>query len=386
MPLNDLSLEQLTKLADDLKSLAKVGQSLAPLNPIFDLTPGQPTRITLDPVMPDVAKSSPVQEFLANRGEYLARKQAERFIQPPSIEAAQPEPAPEPVDAPSTAGEGVEGAPISAEPSRSDDDPAPPPAGAEATPPPLVEAASDEGKAESGGGSEVAAPAPAAPVPGSASALAASAAKYAPWTDDEDHRLVALVVSGVVGLGLTKTAAINAAAREMGRPETGTVWRCKNKLATRLDSAIAEAVAAKADAEALLTPSPEAARQDAPQPQADVQGESAEPPVGDAPALVPEPGAGAPTHVANPILAHIMTLPTKGGWTLERDLELMELSIQGWQPNEIALQLQIQASLIRPRFDLLTGLYEDANDKKVRRFRREDVFEALKSLTAGKAA
>ena len=215
---------------------------------------------------------------------------------------------------------------------------------------------------------------------GSRPPVATHQEKFLPasWTEEEDHRLVALVVSGIVGLGLTKTAAINAAARELGRPEAGTAFRAHHKLKDRLVKAVAEAVAAKVEAEALLTDQDQAG-------DAAVGGHSPAA-VQDEPDLDTKSRLAAIAHgnhpTASPITAHIMTLPDKGGWTLERDLELMDLSIQGWQPNEIALELKIQASQVRPRFDLLTGLVEDeATGKKTRRFKREDVLEALRSIT-----
>lgn len=67
------------------------------------------------------------------------------------------------------------------------------------------------------------------------------------------------------------------------------------------------------------------------------------------------------------------------------DLEqLTELAGTLQQLQEVGQQLA--AFGLSPRFDLLTGLYDDADGKKLRRFKREDVLAALKSLTAGKAA
>jgi hypothetical protein len=275
-----------------------------------------------------------------------------------------------------------------------------------ASPPP--EAASDEATAERGGGSEVAAPAPAAPVPGSASALAATSLQVKHWTETEDAQLIGMIVGDVVGHGIPMATAIRTAARWLDRPEQGTAFRCKNKLKARLGTALAAARAAKAEAEALLAPIPDCA--DPVEPLADLEQAGDATVGGHSPAAVQdepdmEPGqrqaetavraaasiegqlAEAIDHIATPIVAHIMALTTKGGWTLERDLKLMHLSIESWQPNEIALELKIQASEIRPRFDLLTGLVEDkATGKKVRCFKRKDVLEALKSLTPGKAA
>ncbi len=67
------------------------------------------------------------------------------------------------------------------------------------------------------------------------------------------------------------------------------------------------------------------------------------------------------------------------------DLEqLTELAGTLQQPQEVGQQLA--AFGLSPQFDLTLGLYEDADGKKIRRFKREDVLAALKSLTPGKAA
>lgn len=374
--LNELSLEELKELADDLASLAKVGQSLAPLHPIFDLTPGQPFRITLDQVMPDTWAKPSTADQIAKAIE-AARKERSRPVAmtgpfsgttdlPASTEAAQPEPAPGPVE-PLAAGD-TAGGTLSAEPSRS---------GGDAAPPPLAKAAPPEAVADSGGGVAMAA-ADSAP----AATHERTFTRGPDWTAEEDARLIDLVVKAV-GMGATKKAGMIAAAKELGRPEAATQFRCHHKLKARLDAALTEAAMRQAQTE---TPEiPEAARQDAPPPQAEVQGEGAVPQEGDAPALEPEASAGA-SFVADPVTAHLMALTDKGGWTVEHDLDLMGLSILGWPPHEIATQLQMPDKAIKPRFDMLTGLHDDeATGKKVRRFTRESVFAALSRL-AGRAA
>lgn len=408
MPLNDLTLEALTQLSGTLGQIEDSGRQLAAygLNPVFDLTPGQPMRITLDAVMPEVSALSDRDQFLeiqaAMEDSWRRGTTRPMHLWPTApTEAAPPEPALDPVDAPLVPGEVTEGAPISADAqSSSDDAAAPPPTAPEASPPPLAKAASPEGEAESGGGQVVAAAEPpAAPVPGSASALAASTLNsfgQSAWTEAEDTRLVALVVAGIVGLGLTKTAAMRAAAEELARPEAGTAFRCHTKLKARLADALAAAQAAKAEAEELLAVQRDIERADRPAFIVAHGSEATLPPDLDARSreaaiahgnLYPaEPVLDRPaSFIADPVTAWLMGLTDKGGWTLDRDLELMELSIAGWAPNEIALQLQMQANAIKPRFDTLTGLYQDDDGKKARRFTREDVYAALQRL-AGKAA
>jgi hypothetical protein len=449
--LNDLSLADLTDLSGTLVTLEAVGRDLDDqgLAPRFDLTPGEAVTITTNFRMPFAPNQATLQD-VARIELKLDRRLADLdFSQPmtrpaqtadlvrqimedtPSTEAAPTEAALEPVEPPAAVQSA--GGTLSAAPSRSGDEAAPldqepdlrPGAAvAEATPPPLAEAASSEGVAESGGGQQVMAAAtppaappaapPGAPPAGSASAMAASALARAPgWTTGEDDRLIALVVSGVTRLGLTKRAAVRAAAQELGRPEDGTVFRCYNKLRDRLDAALAQGVATLAQPEP--DPIPEGpAQADATDGQTASDGDAAgEAPT--SPAVQPsdldarsretaiahgthtdqpapakawnQPDEPAPAKAgADPVTAHLMTLPDKGGWTLDRDLELMELSIAGWQPQEIALQLTMPANLIKPRFDLLTGLYEDATGKKVRRFTREAVFFALQALKSRSAA
>ena len=86
--------------------------------------------------------------------------------------------------------------------------------------------------------------------------------------------------------------------------------------------------------------------------------------------------------IDNPLRAHLSGLPTKGGWTRVRDLELLDLSIAGWQVPEIAMEMAISPADIKARFALLLGTYRDANDKEQRRFKRDDVQAGLKALAA----
>lgn len=431
MPLNDLSLDQLSDLQKSISVLTLVGKGLeeSGFSPRFNLSPGERMIITVDAIMPE-DKYTQFNQDIAEERDLVLQRLADLeatiaanglhllptalYVPTPSPEVAPREPALDPVDAPLVPGEVTEGAPISAESQSRPDDVAPPPPGAPETS--QQAAASDGAEAESGGGQAPAAAAPPAataatpepaPIPGSASALAATAGKTL-WTEEEDALLVAGVTEAVVRLGVTKDQAIKAMATTLGRPAPGTEFRANRKLKDRINAAIAAGRAAKAEAEEMLAKSP------ATEPAGTAQGDAA---VGaPTPAAVQdepdmEPGqraaeiavhaaasiegqlAEAPVkawnkreHIADPVTAHLMGLTDKGGWTVDRDLELVELSIAGWQTNEIALQLQMQANAIKPRFDALTGLFEDpATGKKVRRFKREDVFAALQRL-AGKAA
>lgn len=193
MPLNDLSLDELRKLSDQLTSLSVSGFRLEQdgLAPRFDLTPGMPVRITLGAVMPLATRP--------NFGEWMTG-------QIESTEAAQPEPAPEPVEPPPAAGEGAGGEPISAAPSRSD----------EVVASPKV-VAPDEAEAERGGGAVMAAAMPpAAPVPGSASALAAQAIDFRVWDDEQDAVVIDALADAEMS-GTLKADALRAVAAKLQR-------------------------------------------------------------------------------------------------------------------------------------------------------------------------
>jgi hypothetical protein len=340
MSLEDLSLDDLRRLSERLASIVSAGAQLesAGLEPRFDLTPAHPMRITLGAVMPP-----------ATRPDFPTWLMA----QPKSTEAAPPSLVPEPVDAPLVRGEAAEGAPISAEPSRSAEVAASP------------GAVTVEAQAESGGRSE-AAPAPAAPVPGSASALAGQ--WQAPmWTAEEDERLIALVVAGVTKEGLTKAAAISEAAVELGRTNAAAKFRCDTKLKDRLKAALAEAALLQAQTE---TPAiPEAAKVDLGQGEPAVGGNSS-----------------AAVKPNDPLMAHLCGMTEKGGWSLARDLDLMELSCAGLSAADIAREIQMPDAAVKPRFDALTGLHDDeVTGKKARRWSREEVLGAL-LIMAGRVA
>lgn len=339
-PLSDLSLDDLRGLNDRLTGLVTAGFRLEQggLAPRFDLTPGMPIRITLGAVMPSVDRPS--------FGEWVA-------AQPHSTEAAsQPADAqadaaadlrqPEPVDAPLALGEVAEGAPVSAEQS------------------------APQGAAESGGGQAVAAAhPPAAPAPGSASAMAAQAGQWAgAWTDAQDAVVVDAMATAQIA-GTPKADALHLVASKLGRS-----FKAVEQRAYRIGGKIRAEAVRRATVQA-QTETPEIP--------------AATPSLGQGDAAV---GGHSPAAVqsADPLTTHLRGMTDKGGWSLARDLELMELSCEGWQPNEIALQLTMQANAIKPRFDALTGLHDDpVTGKKARRWTREEVLGAL-LVMAGKVA
>lgn len=193
------------------------------------------------------------------------------------------------------------------------------------------------------------------PTAGSASALAAS--RPAAWTPEEDARLVLLVANAMRG-GATKGAAIRFAADDLGRPEAGTGFRLHNKLAEALTAALAG-------------PLDPVGAEPVPAPPKPV------PPVS-----APRVETAAPTQ---DLTAYLSGLPRKLGrldWPLARDLELIELSINGFNKQDIAVDMGVDANLIGPRFDVLTGLYRDADDRAQRRYKMRDVQAALAAMIA----
>lgn len=347
--LNDLTLDELRKLSDRLTSIAVAGFRLEQdgLAPRFDLTPGQPMQIRLGVEMPAAFEASPPDLLKPTTTSTEAASPPADAQDDAVADLRQPVP----VETPLAAGEVARGELVSAEPSRSDD---------EADPPKV--AASSEAEAESGGGAVMAATIPpAAPVPGSASALAAKVAND--WTEADDKTVIDTMVECVSG-GMSKSKGLDAAAKRIGRTQNATGVRFYTALAPRFAAAMAAVTMVQAQTE---TPASDTT----------MVADGGAAAVGDAPAAVQ----------TDDLTAHLLGMTDKGGWSLQRDTDLMELSIAGWPAGYIALELRMQASAIKPRFDALTGLHDDeATGKKVRRWTREKVLEALQLLAKARAA
>jgi hypothetical protein len=358
MPLNDLKLDELGKMLSALEALRLCGNDLDAQGyaPTFDLTPGRPASIRLDWSMPEVTAAAPPAAAPADRARDPLDSMIRRAVWDYETRSAEDDHT------------------HSAAPSRSKD--------AE-TPVPQV-TADVEGAADSGGGLAVAAAEPpAAPLPGTARALAATlqpGGRAAPWTPEEDARLIDLVCQGVQRQGLSRRGATMAAAQELGRPFDGTEFRCRHKLKDRLDAALAKGPAWLDQPEEVPTPYADAALAHA---ESLDEGGATDQPAVPAHAIEPLNASPRPEHIADAITAHVVTLTDKGGWSLERDLQLVELSIGGWTPTDIAAELQMPDTAIKPRFDALTGLYTDeTTGKKLRRCTREEVQKALLALVA----
>lgn len=79
------------------------------------------------------------------------------------------------------------------------------------------------------------------------------------------------------------------------------------------------------------------------------------------------------------LAVHLHGVPRTGGWTLDRDTELMRLVCESWRPNEIAQDLGVTVQDVTRCFDLLTGLDRET---KTRKWLREEVAAALSRMAA----
>jgi hypothetical protein len=85
----------------------------------------------------------------------------------------------------------------------------------------------------------------------------------------------------------------------------------------------------------------------------------------------------APSTLFGELCVHLQTLPRKGGWTLQRDHDVIHFAELGWKPGEIALELAIPADELKPRFAMLT--YSG-------KWKRAEVLAALAHLVQAQAA
>lgn len=358
MSLNNMTLNQLRELALTLGNLEIAGSTLGScgLEPLFDLTPGKMVTMTVPFLMPDDTSIAP---WRINQGTgiwYPATPETEaaRVDAYPDPVPETPEPSPlissaddvsghsplpvEPLAADVNTGEAGDGGAGKQHPVT--------PAIAEL--PAIGEAVTREG--------EVFVRQP-DPVPASPKAM--------PWTQQEDIDLIARVVL-MMQTGIAKGAAIATVAADMGRPYEGTRFRLGNKLADDFAAALAAAAKTQAQSAPKVTEA-----EPTPQPRP-VPTEAAK-----AAAPVPTPAPAKTAPPSDALDFHLSHLSNTDSWNTTHDIELLELTINGWDIPSIAMQMQIGSREIKARFDLLTGLYTDAQDKKARRFKREDVLAAL---------
>lgn len=351
--LSKLSLDELIQMRAMIMTLCEAGKTLALEGDgvVFDLTPGRAARIVTPFQVPEFgAQQTQLEAMTATPPEEVDVQAIVNAVFADMDRAAQLK-LNSPPAVPDADGAAVEPAPAVVQDA----------AGADATP--------YDGLDFPDAGCPVAAvpdldpvaPPPAAVVEPSPAARATVAgdvdpAKPAPWTAEEDDRLVQLVAEAMAdGEKLNRAAA--AAANVLGRPEEGTKYRVYNKVKDRVYDALAQ----------LKKP---AAEQNAPKP-AEVPGGAvavgsaggggqpapgapkAEPkPVPKPPA--PKPPANLPPELAS-AAAHLRSVTPFGKWTpaLDRDL-LRQLEDLRWPLHEVCLDLGVTTVQAQQRLHTLT--------------------------------
>ncbi len=396
MPLNNLSLDQLGELGVTIATLHDVGAQLekAGFGPLsFDLTPGAAIEIRTRALMLDLASVGGVH-LTPMAARIVAESfrpvvsvdnpvELPSFLQPQtkSTEAApssggeeagcnQPEPVePLPVDKSGPPGGGTNS---SAEQTAKPDVIPPPSFRGNAT-----AAQHDAGAAQrsngaeaSGGGQEVAAPkSPAAPTPGSASALAAAAGQWiGQWTDAEDAQLIDAVVQSKIA-GTVKAEAIQSVATALGRTLKSVEQRAY-RLGARIGAALAgrsaeHQSAAKPEGIILAEPAEDEKplsneNAAAPEALADLPETAApaQPPFSrSAPAVPPDGLSGKDLE----IWRHLTQPANQPRWpmTIGTDFDLAVGIGRGDKLNVIAADLGIDAKALLARFAVITALVRD---------------------------
>ena len=79
---------------------------------------------------------------------------------------------------------------------------------------------------------------------------------------------------------------------------------------------------------------------------------------------------------------HLATIVHPVGWSYLADLDLVSMTLDRVDLATIAVNLEISQDFLKKRWDLLTGLYRDANDKQCRRWTGPDLRERLEQLVA----
>lgn len=377
--LDDMTLTELNTLASAIVGLKEAGYLMHEQGfiPSFSMVPGQPVLMRLNLQMPTLAGA-----FVSTPGIYPPPPSAEFFPAP----MTPPVPAPPPYVSPTSSAAPRKPAPariigaaeIDAAVNAACDTVLPKMAQQAAEPPtPKLEVRPVEAPHKAPVEAQ-----PKAEVVASCAPSALSRAHPNNWTVQEDADLVRIVAEEMVLRGKTKAAAIAAAAAAafVGRPEPGSEYRLKTKLADQLAGAMAELRAAPAlpvDPAPKAAAAPVAEPAPAPQPAAE-------------PAAEPAPKANAdwrPEHALSaatlsPIEQHLLDMPTKGGWTLEADLDLLELSELGWTIPEIATEMGRDGRAVTERFDLLTG-YD--RETKTRKWARAALLLAAREWAAKRA-
>lgn len=318
--LNDLDLDQLIAFRTALQTLenAGVGAKMMGLRPRFYAMPGELLAMTLDFAVPDIDATI-----------------ADLF------EDAPPPPPAVFTQARSELVDRAVAAFAEADASELFEDQAAP-----ALPPAtFIDAAPDQ---EAGG----------CP-PGSASAMANARAPL--WTADEDLQAID-IIAAAINKGHPQAEGCRRVAAELGRTIEAVKFRVKSKLVQRIDREVLRLRNAEALAETA----------------ANVQLADAL----TAATAAPDPHLPEPPADADPLTAHLLSLPRKDGWTVQRDLDLALLSVEnGWGSQDIAVDLGLDTRAVQQRWDALTGLFRDiVTGKQSRRFSGRDVLTRLQAL------
>ncbi len=364
--LSSLDFDQIKDLQQSIDAAVDAGAALTchGLFPSFSLVPGADIVIRIGARMPGLfgPQTGPIYAPLfpsvppmqtSAKGAAVAESPAVRDVAAP-VAAGHPDPVSDP--RPEAAPDDHAGDTESAE-----DAPPVPEAG---EPPAANRTAAGDQKAEAWAHIEaqiMATPVSPAPLPGSASALAASNLMLPAWTEEDDARAIAAAVGWLLG-GSSKTTAYAAAAEAVNRTHRATEQRLR-KLWTRVEEALDRA----RDPEPLdPPPAPVVAPVPADPPPAVLRTAAVEPlPVAD---YQTPPAGVAEAPDPDPLEAHLAAVPRPGNWTLGRDHNLMELAELQWPMNDIALELRVTVKDLQARFAVLTDN---------RRFKRAEVLAAL---------
>ena len=77
------------------------------------------------------------------------------------------------------------------------------------------------------------------------------------------------------------------------------------------------------------------------------------------------------------LASHLTGLPRANGWSIDRDIELLDLALLGWPEFEVALEVGVTSRDLKDRFDLLTNK---------RMFKRDAVLGGLRALAGSAGA
>ena len=349
MPLNEMTLQTLARLADDIDAVRAAMAILEDrgLTARAGLLPGAPMRITVQQRMPEMfPKNSELEP------EFERVSIADAFRDAPTVcddapVSFQPLAEPDPFEAQRAAG------PIDNE-------------GFAIEPAPITAEAPPEGNA---GESVVPAPEPAVTGPGEAVAKAADPGPQPAqgrWTEEETAGLVEIIADRMERRGDTLRAAAESAAAILGRPTDGTYFKARS-LVERIDAERRVLVDRTLDrlAPAASVPTPAAT---VPTPEAKPQAE---------PAPAAPVFSDVPLTPTGELHQHLALVKRDKLWTLDRDHDLMHFSQLQWPAGDIALEIKVPVAEIKPRFAVLTA---------ARKFKAADVLAALAAMLGAQAA